>query len=350
LAASGTTMTVADTTYFPNTGNLLIANSVGGYEYVAYAGKTATTFTGLTRGIAGSSPASVVTISGSATITGASLTTAAVQPGMFVTGTGIPDGTYVVSVVNATSALLSNAATASGTITLTVYAMGTANPTHTYVATQPIGIYGHTPQFAPLISHWGSSVIMDGRFDDDKSFVFTYGMTSPLAIASGATNAIISLRSAPSVDNGLTGTFGTKEIVNRMQLTLRSLGIQTDGRFLIQLILNGTPSSGTFGAAPGNPSSLSQVSAHAATTTISGGEVVYAFFTDGPGTNTWSTTTQDVNLVRDLGNSIIGGGTNNTVGSQIYPDGPDILTLTLTNLETRSANAIGRVSWTEAQA
>jgi hypothetical protein len=350
LASSGTTMTVADTTYFPTSGNLLIANSVGGYEYVAYTGKTATTFTGLTRGIGGSSPASVVTVSGSATITGASLTTAAVQPGMFVTGTGIPDGTYVVSVVNATSALLSNAATASGTITLTVYAMGTVNPTHTYSATQPIGIYGHTPQFAPLISHWGSSVIMDGRFDDDKSFVFTYGMNSPLAIASGATNAILSLRSAPSVDNGLTGTLGTKEIINRMQLTLRSLGLQTDGRFLVQLILNGTPSSGTFSQATGNPSSLSQVATHSTGTTISGGEVVYAFFTDGAGGGTYGTSTQDVNLVRDLGNSIIGGGTNNTVGSQVYPDGPDILTLTLTNLEASSRNAIGRISWTEAQA
>jgi hypothetical protein len=269
---------------------------------------------------------------------------------MFITGTGIPDGTNVVSVTSGVSALLSNSATASGTITATVYAMGTVNPAHTYVATQPIAIYGHTPQFAPLISHWGSSVIMDGRFDDDTSFVFTYGMSSPLAIASGTTNAILSLRSAPSVDNGLTGTLGTKEIINRMQLTLRSLGLQTDGRFLVQLILNGVPSSGTFTQATGNPSSLSQVATHAAATTITGGEVVYAFFTDGAGAGTWSTSTQDVNLVRDLGNSIVGGGTNNTVGSQIYPDGPDILTLTLTNLETRSANSIGRISWTEAQA
>lgn len=350
LAASGTSMTVGDTSLFPSTGNLFIANSVGGYEYVAYTGKTATTFTGLTRGIAGSSPASVVTTSGSATVTGASLTTAAVQPGMFITGAGIPDGTYVVSVVNATSALLSQAATASATITATVYAMGTANPTHTFSATQPIAVYGHTPQFAPLISHWGSSVIMDGRFDDDKSFVFTYGMTSPLVINSGATNAVLSIRSAPSVDNGLTGVLGTKEIINRMQLTPRSLGLQADGRFLVQLILNGIPSSGTFGQATGNPSSLTQVSTHSSGTTISSGEVVYAFFTDGPGVSTWSTSTQDIALIRDLGNSVVGGGTNNTTGSQVYPDGPDILTLTLTNLETRSANVIGRISWTEAQA
>jgi hypothetical protein len=191
---------------------------------------------------------------------------------------------------------------------------------------------------------------MDGRFDDDKSFVFTYGMTSPLSIASGATHAILSLRSAPSVDNGLTGLLGYKEIVNRMQLTLRSLGLQTDGRFLVQLILNGVPSGGTFGSATGNPSSLSQVATHSSATTVSNGEVVYAFFTDGAGAGTWTTSTQDVNLVRDLGNSIQGGGSSNSVGVQVYPDGPDILTLTLTNLETRSANAIGRISWTEAQA
>ena len=48
--------------------------------------------------------------------------------------------------------------------------------------------------------------------------------------------------------------------------------------------------------------------------------------------------------------------TNNTsVGSttntQIYPDGPDTLTIVVTNLSaTTPANVFGRLSWTEAQA
>ena len=351
LSAGGTTATVLDTSLFPTSGSLMIQNPSGSsYEYVNYTGKTATTFTGLTRGIAGSSPASVVTTSGSATITGASLTTAAVQPGMFITGAGIPDGTYVVSVVNGSSALLSQAATASATITVTVYAMGAANPTHTYSATAPIGVYGHSPLFSPLISHWGSSVIMDGRFDDDKSFVFTTGMTTGLSIAAGATNCLISLRVSPAASVGLTGTLGLREIINRMQLVMRTIGLQTDGRMLGQLILNGVPSGGTFATPAANPSSLAQVAVHGAGTTITGGEAIYAFYTEGAGAGVFATTARDVQLIRDLGNSILGGAITNNVNQNAYPDGPDIVTLVLTNLEGASRNAIARIGWTEAQA
>ena len=351
LSAGGTTATVLDTSLFPTSGSLMIQNPSGSsYEYVTYTGKNATQFTGLTRGIAGSSPASVVTTTGSATITGASLTTAAVQPGMFITGAGIPDGTFVISVVNATSALLSQAATASATITATVYAMGAANPTHTYSATAPIGIYGHSPQFSPLISHWGSSVIMDGRFDDDKSFVFTTGMTTALGIAAGVTNCLISIRVSPSASDGLTATLGLREIVNRMQLVMRTIGLQTDGRFLGQLILNGVPSGGTFATPAANPSSLAQVAVHGAGTTITGGEAIYAFYTEGAGAGSFTTTARDVQLIRDLGNSILGGAITNNVNQNAYPDGPDILTLVLTNLESSTRNAIARIGWTEAQA
>jgi len=324
------------------------------YEYVNYTGKTATTFTGLTRGIGGSSPASVVTTSGSATITGGSLTTAAIQPGMFITGTGILDGTYVVSVVNGVSALLSQACVASGTITATVYAMGAVNAVHNFSATAPISVFGHTPQFSPFISHWGSSVIMDGRFDDDKSFVFTTGMTTATAVGTANTNALISLRIAPSVDNGITATFGLREIINRMQLTLRSVGVRADGNFLVQLYLNATltGASNTFIQPLANPSSLAQIVIHPAGTTVSGGETVYAFYTEGSGAGSFATTGQDITFIRDLGNSVVGGGTNNAANSsgQVYPDGPDVLTVVVTNLEGASRNATARISWTEAQA
>ena len=351
LSAGGTTATVFDTSLFPASGSLMIQNPSGSsYEYVNYTGKTATTFTGLTRGIAGSSPATVVTTSGSATITGASLTTAAVQPGMFITGAGIPDGTFVVSVVNGSSALLSQAATASATITVTVLAMGAANPTHTFSATAPIGVYGHSPLFSPLISHWGSSVIMDGRFDDDKSFVFTTGMITPLSVASGATNCLLSLRISPSASDGLTSTLGLREIINRMQLVMRTLAVQSDGRMLGQLILNGTPSGGTFAIPSANPSSLAQIAVHTAGTTITGGEAIYAFYTEGAGGGVFNTTSQNIELIRDLGNSILGGALTNNANQNAYPDGPDIVTLVVTNLEGSSRSAIARIGWTEAQA
>lgn len=354
LSAGGTTATVADTTLFPTAGALMIQNPSGSsYEYVNYTGKTATTFTGLTRGlgsVTGTSISSVVTTIGSATVTSANITTANVQPGMFVTGSGIPDGTYVVSIVSGSSALLSQAATAGATITMIAYAMGAANPTHTYSATAPIAVYGHTPFFSPIISHWGSSVIMDGRFDDDKSFVFTTGMTTNLSVGAGATNCLMSIRLAPSVSDGIIGVLGAREIINRMQLVMRSVGIVADGRFLVQLFLNGTPSGGTFGTPANNPSSLAQVAIHGSTTTISGGEAIYAFYNEGAGGGTYQTTFRELNLIRDLGNSILGGATTTNVNQNAYPDGPDILTVVVTNLEGSSRNIGARIAWTEAQA
>jgi len=115
--------------------------------------------------------------------------------------------------------------------------------------------------------------------------------------------------------------------------------------FRIELFLNGKPASGTFAAVGG--SSLAQVAYHAANTTISGGESIYGFFTSNAGA-----TSQDLNLVRDIGNSILGGGTSLTVptgANNVFPDGPDIITICATALGgTNSIN--GRISWTEAQA
>jgi hypothetical protein len=131
---------------------------------------------------------------------------------------------------------------------------------------------------------------------------------------------------------------------------MRTIGLQTDGRFLGQLILNGVPSGGTFATPTANPSSLAQVAVHGAGTTLSGGEAIYAFYTEGAGGGAFTTTARDVQLIRDLGNSILGGAITNNANQNAYPDGPDILTLVLTNLEGSSRNAIARIGWTEAQA
>jgi hypothetical protein len=51
-----------------------------------------------------------------------------------------------------------------------------------------------------------------------------------------------------------------------------------------------------------------------------------------------------------LGNCILGGG-GTTSNSGIFPDGPDTLTITVTNIAaTGDVNVTGRISWTEAQA
>ena len=192
---------------------------------------------------------------------------------------------------------------------------------------------------------------MDGRFDDDKSFVFVAGMRTTISnIGASVTQPLISIRPAPSVDSGLSGLLGQREIINRMQMVLRSIDAFSTGSgmsFLITLRLNGRLSGGTFVNAGG--SSLSQVAFHTSGQTIAGGEDIYGFFTTTPGV-----TAEELTLVRDLGNSILGGGTSLSVPTtalNVYPDGPDLITICATNVTAVTTNSINaRISWTEAQA
>ena len=101
------------------------------------------------------------------------------------------------------------------------------------VAVQTIGI-----TCAPIIQHWGSSVIEDGQFNNDLLPVFTGGMTKYLSVNSGTARPLIALRLAPSVDNALGRNYGLRELNNRMQLALKSIGVQTNGAFRIDVLMN----------------------------------------------------------------------------------------------------------------
>jgi hypothetical protein len=219
--------------------------------------------------------------------------------------------------------------------------------TFTYSATAPIDVELYSPQAASTISHWGSSVIMDGRYDDDKSFLFNYGMNSPITYATAGTRyPVFSIRLAPSVDNGITGLLGAREIINRMQLTPVSVGVfTTTAAVRVELWLNARVSGGTFAAVGG--SSLAQACLHANNQTISGGEPIFTFIVAAS-----TVVAQDLSKVRDLGTSIIGGGTSlsyPTTNNDKYPDGPDILTVAVIPLGANAAVA-ARLNWTEAQA
>jgi hypothetical protein len=191
---------------------------------------------------------------------------------------------------------------------------------------------------------------MDGRYDDDKSFLFNYGMNTPVTYASIATRyPVFSIRLAPSVDSGTVGLLGAREIINRMQLTLQGASVlTTTAGVRIELILNGRlagTGNGTFASIGG--SSLTQAALHANTSTISGGESIFTFFAPAGGV-----TSEDLNKVRDLGNSILGGGIVNTPPTTfngVFPDGPDTLTLCVTPLAV-NASVAARLNWTEAQA
>ena len=300
-SATTTSLTVASTTGFPPSGVLTLSapgNTTSAIEYIRYTGLTATTFTGLTRGVTN--------------LTG---------PGGLTSGGGA------------------------------------AATTFTYSATAPIQVALFANQFSSTVSHWGSAVIMDGRYDDDKSFIFQAGQTTPLSnLGTGASAALLSIRLAPSVDSGITGVLGARDLINRMQLTLRQMDIVATGTaaiFRVELVLNGRiggSGAGAFTSAGG--SSLAQIATHATATpftTVTGGETILSFFVYTP-----SVVQQDLNLVRDLGNSILGGGLNNTVPTStvnLFPDGPDVVTIRVTNVSAVTTNTIAsRLSWTEAQA
>ena len=302
LASSNvTSLTVTSTTGFPPAGVLVITapgNTSSAIEYVRYTALTSTTFTGLTRGVQN--------------LTG---------PGGLTSGGG------------------------------------SAATTFTYSATAPIQVALYANQFSSTVSHWGSAIIMDGRYDDDKSFIFQAGQNTALAnLGANASAALLSIRLAPSVDSGITGVLGARDLINRMQLTLRQMDVVATGTaaiFRVELVLNGRiggSGAGAFASAGG--SSLAQVATHAVATpftTVTGGETILSFFIFTP-----SVVQQDLNLVRDLGNSILGGGLNNTVPTtaiNLFPDGPDVVTIKVTNVSAVTTNTIAsRLSWTEAQA
>lgn len=215
--------------------------------------------------------------------------------------------------------------------------------------TAPILVELYSPQQSSTISHWGSAVIMDGRYDDDKSLVFNVGNNAALSnLAQNVRQPILSLRIAPTVDNGLTGLLGAREIINRMQLTLRQMDVYTTGTaYRIEIFLNARVSGGTWTNVGG--SSLAQYIFHTSGQTIAGGESIFGFFTSNSGS-----LSADLSQVRDIGNSILGGG-NTLAGSStlanMYPDGPDVITVCCTNITSQTTNTINsRLSWTEAQA
>jgi hypothetical protein len=356
LLISDVSMSVSSTNGFPSVGTLSI-RSGSLYEYVNYSGTGSNTFNNLTRGKSGDvSNTLTTTVSiGSNSVVVSSATNLQIGQRVFSTNNAFPDGTFITGIAGTTLTLSQAALLANPNII--VPPMGTASSaSFNYLLSDPTIVELAYPTFAPALSHWGTSVIMDGNFDDDKSLLFTYGQTVSSSLAINQTKALFSIRVSPSVDNGIPAAFGARELVNRMQLVLRTLGVSantTSGvmNVLIRANLNGQPSGSTavtWTNAVGNVasavnSSLAQLADYGGLDVqVVGGETTGGFFVDGTGT-------LDISLVRDLGNSILGGG-GNTSNTGIYPDGPDVLTFTATNLGLQPVNIFGRLSWTEAQA
>jgi hypothetical protein len=423
---------VVSTEGFADSGTLLIrGGSV--YEYVNYSSKTATSFDGLTRektgvGVGGDSPVAIeVTIPVGSNI-GEVDSTTGIQVGQRVIHPSFPNNTYVVEIDGAIIKF-NTAVLATGVddkLTNVIFSpMSSGQPQNFALSpNQPVSIEQAYPTFSASVSHWGTSVIMDGGFDQDKSLVFTFGQTKRTTIPAlpasaisktatgtaaskqitvsnntsltvgmsitgtgvaletlvtringnildlslpltanlsdtsvsfngGNTKALFSIRVAPSVDNGISANFGKRELVNRMQLFLRSVGVLTstaNANLLVTAIINGVPTSSTpWSSVVKNStiltnSSLSQVADYsdAESTIILGGEITGGFYVQG-------TSSIDLENVRELGNSVLGGGDINA-NTNVYPDGPDVLSIVVTNLSASAVDVLGLLNWTEAQA
>jgi hypothetical protein len=244
------------------------------------------------------------------------------------------------------------------------------------------GVYGYTAQPQTNSSAVESSTF-NGTFtvsavtSNTIQYTIPFGTTIPTSIvtpqgsasqsfgSSAIARPLLSIRIAPSADNGIGRNYGKRETLNTMQLALSSLGILAQGAFLIQGIYN--PSAFPTGVnLPGDwetiripGGSLAQVIYHDNTgrtgstvtnpiTTIRGGDQAFAFYTDGTGGTNYSATTFDLSKVKDLGTSILSGDGNFKAPG--FPNGPDILTIVATNLGLTSGDISARLSWTEAQA
>jgi len=280
--SSDTTLTVNDTTYFPNAGTIYINN-----EMISYAGKTSTTFTGCTR------------------------STSLVQ-------------------------------WASGS-----FRTSTAGAAASHTSSTGIILVSNT--CSPTLVHWGSALICDGLFDTDRGYIFNYQRPS-VGISTVATTMFL-IRLAPSVSNSQIGDLGSKDLLNRSQLLLNSVAIQTSnaasspGAVIVEGILNPKNfSSATWSSlnleSQGGQPSLAQI----ATTVVwsSGtfaipGEQVFAFSATPNNNNDL-----DLTQLKELTNSPFGG-----VGA--YPNGPDILAVNVRIL-SGTATATTLLRWGEAQA
>ena len=313
-------------------------------------------FTGLTREQAGASSINMTIASGESVGTVSSGT--GIQKGQRVIGTGVPADTFVHS-ISGTNIQLSRAVISANPTGITFSPLGAgAASTFTFDATQPASVEIIGATSVPQISHWGSSVIMDGRYDDDRAYVYTVGSRTGREVNSGETKALLAIRLAPSVDNGIPDSFAARELINRMQLVLRTAEVSANGAFFVELVLNPNITNSIDWENVGG-TSLAQYAdltqgASVIANELVGGEVIYGFYADA------GVADYDLGLVKEISNSILGGGTDQLAAttppnpSGVFPDGPEVLAVKVTNIGGgRGSNrrAIDfRISWTEAQA
>ena len=287
IDGSQTTMTLTDaTTYWPNTGTVLIDN-----EFIYYGNKTGNILQSLTRG---------------ATLT------------------------YNINDTDKT------------------FRAGTADGTGTpHLAGNTVNLISCT--CTPSLTHWGSAFIMDGQFDQDRGYFFNYQHNQG-AISSGQTATLFFLRLSPSVSNGVIGDIGVRDLLNRAQILLQKLTCATIGSgcvLNIQGVLNPLGFNGasfTWNAinTQGGQPSFAQ---YATTSGVTGswltgsGERIFSMISNSAA----GQAEIDLKELKELSNTVPGG-------NQMFPDGPDTLMLIATAYYANLTTALINLYWSEAQA
>jgi hypothetical protein len=197
----------------------------------------------------------------------------------------------------------------------------------------------------PSLTHWGSALLMDGNFDNDRGYFFNYSNTAvSLGGSVGSTSTAFLIRLCPSVSNGVVGDIGNRELLNRAQLLLQKLEVTSAQSVNVTGILNPTGLNidssrwvNINSVANGSQPSFAQIY-----TGVIG--------TAGPGERIFSTIVQqnnqnnlDLSNLKEMANSVIGG-------NQMFPDGPDVLAIVVTNLTATALAPQVNLFWTEAQA
>lgn len=227
----------------------------------------------------------------------------------------------------------------------------TAGAAATHTSGTGVILIGNT--CSPTLSHWGSALIMDGGYDEDRGYLFNYQRTG-MALTTTTQTAFL-VRLAPSVDNSQTGALGSKNLLNRSQLLLEAIGATVSagaagvGAIIIEGVLNpknfNTATWTNLGIeSNGGQPSFAQVATSftwSSGTFALPGEQVFAF-TGPTSTSGADTTVLDLSKLKELTGAPLGGDYK-------YPDGSDILAI---NVRLTNATASGHIvlRWTEAQA
>ena len=212
---------------------------------------------------------------------------------------------------------------------------------------------------SPTLSHWGSSLIMDGNFDLDRGYIFNYKNSHQSSGDRISATPITSfmVRLAPSVSNSSVGRLGAKDLLNRSQLLMKECaatlgrGSSTSGEVVIQGIINpknfqdATWKSLNRSDDGGQPS-FAQVADKDDITWTTGsyaipGERVFAFNCAASRADSL-TTVLNLDELKELSGAPLGGDFK-------YPDGPDVLAINAFCLAGEVRGTI-QLRWGEAQA